>query len=162
MLEVLRRIANGDREDEPDEVESGGTCAARPSVRMSEANVRKVVDLLPTGAPKRKLALAAEYGMSLSTVKRQLRRPVARTAWFQHGRCATTALGPRYLAASPLAVRRPRVFRPLLLSHAAEDRSARTGQRLSANPDATKSIYRINARRHRWNFAYRVNNLFAG
>jgi hypothetical protein len=73
LLEVLRRIGAGDQEDEPGGVmsqESAGRC--RPSDRLSEADVRKIAERFRAGVPKHKLA--AEYGMSLSTVKRMLRR----------------------------------------------------------------------------------------
>jgi len=71
LLEVLRRIEDGDKEDEPGGVESREPCSVRPSDRLSEANMREIVYRFRAGAPKHKLA--AEYDMSLSTMKRLLR-----------------------------------------------------------------------------------------
>jgi hypothetical protein len=72
LLEVLRRIEAGDRADEPGGVASREGGSLRPSDRLSEADVHEIVERFRAGAPKHKLA--AEYGMSLSTMKRLLRR----------------------------------------------------------------------------------------
>jgi hypothetical protein len=72
MLEVLRRIEDGDRKDEPGGVTSREAGPERPSDRLSEADVREIVNRFRAGTPKHKLA--ADYGMSLSTMKRLLRR----------------------------------------------------------------------------------------
>ncbi len=72
MLDVLRRVEDGDKEDEPGGVESRECGPLRPSDRLSEADVREVVNRFRAGVPKRRLAV--EYGMSLSTVKRLLRK----------------------------------------------------------------------------------------
>ena len=72
MIDVLRRIEDGDQEGEPGGVVSRER-PGRPSDRLSEADVREIVDRFRAGVPKHKLA--AEYGMSLSTMKRLLRRP---------------------------------------------------------------------------------------
>jgi len=72
MLEVLSRIEDGDSEDEPGEVESREPGSVRPSDRLSEADVCRIVDRFRAGTPKHKLA--AEFAMSLSTMKRLLRR----------------------------------------------------------------------------------------
>jgi len=70
MIDVLRRIEDGDQEGEPGGVVSRER-PGRPSDRLSEADVREIVDRFRAGLPKHKLA--AEYGMSLSTMKRLLR-----------------------------------------------------------------------------------------
>jgi hypothetical protein len=72
MLDVLRRIEKGDREDEPGGVHSREGGPLRASGRLSEADVRGIVDQFRTGVPKHRLA--KEYGMSLSTMKRLLRQ----------------------------------------------------------------------------------------
>jgi hypothetical protein len=72
LLEVLRRIEHRDKEDEPGGVESREPCAVRPSDRLSEADVRRIIDRFRAGEPKHRLA--AEHDMSLSTMKRLLRR----------------------------------------------------------------------------------------
>ncbi len=72
LLELLRRIEKGDKEDEPGGVGSREPCSAWPSDRLSEADVVEIVDRFRAGMPKHKLAM--EYGMSLSTMKRLLRR----------------------------------------------------------------------------------------
>jgi hypothetical protein len=72
MLEVLRRIEEGDKKDEPGGVESRESCSSRPSDRLSDADMCEIVDRFRAGVPKHKLA--AEHGMSLSTMKRILRR----------------------------------------------------------------------------------------
>jgi len=71
MIDVLRRIEAGDQADEPGAVKSR-EYSGRPTDRLSEADVHKIVDRFRVGVPKHKLA--AEYGMSLSTMKRLLRR----------------------------------------------------------------------------------------
>ncbi len=55
MLDVLRRIEDGDHTDE-----------------LGEVVVGEIIGRFRAGTPKHKLA--AEYGMSLSTMKRLLRR----------------------------------------------------------------------------------------
>lgn len=72
MLDVLRRIAEEDRADEPDGVASRALGPLRSSNRLSEADVCEIAERFSAGEPKHKLA--AEYGMSLSTLKRLLRR----------------------------------------------------------------------------------------
>jgi len=72
LLAVLRRIEGGDKTDEPGGIESRELGPARPGDRLSEADVCEIVGRFRTGAPKHKLA--AQYGMSLSTMKRLLRR----------------------------------------------------------------------------------------
>jgi hypothetical protein len=72
LLDLLRRIAEGDREDEPGGVESREGGSLRPSDRLSEADVCEIMARFGAGTAKHKLA--AEYGISLSTVKRLLRR----------------------------------------------------------------------------------------
>jgi transcriptional regulator with XRE-family HTH domain len=72
MLDVLRRVEEGDRADEPGGVQSRGGCPLRPSDRLSETDVREIVERFRVGEPKHKLA--ADYGMSLSTMKRLLRK----------------------------------------------------------------------------------------
>jgi hypothetical protein len=72
MLEVLRRVKEGDHTEEPGGVQSreGGTL--RPNDRLSEPDVRQIVERFRAGEPKHRLAAA--YGMSLSTMKRLLRK----------------------------------------------------------------------------------------
>lgn len=70
MLEVLRRIREGDRSDLQNCIESRG--AVRPSDRLSEADVSEIVIRFGAGTPQHKLA--AEYGISISTLKRILRK----------------------------------------------------------------------------------------
>jgi hypothetical protein len=60
MLDVLRRVEEGDRRDEPGGVESREGGPVRPSDRLSEAGMCKIVDLFLAGVPKHKLA--TEYG----------------------------------------------------------------------------------------------------
>jgi len=72
MIDVLRRIVVGDQVDEPGGAESREGCSLRLSDRLSEADVVKMVGRFRAGMAKHKLA--AEYGMSLSSVKRLLRR----------------------------------------------------------------------------------------
>jgi len=72
LLDVLRRIGEGGQEDEPGGVVSPERCLVRPSDRLSDAHVREIVTRFSAGVAKHKLA--AEYGMSLSTMKRLLRR----------------------------------------------------------------------------------------
>jgi len=72
LLEVLRRIEEGDKKDEPGGVESREPCSVRPSDRLSEADRHKIVDRFRAGVPKHNLA--AECGMSLSMMKRLLRQ----------------------------------------------------------------------------------------
>jgi uncharacterized protein (DUF433 family) len=73
MQDVLRRTAEGDRTDAPG-IQSTGSGGGSASVRdrLSEADVREIVRRFRAGEPKHRLA--AEYGMSLSTIKRLLRR----------------------------------------------------------------------------------------
>jgi hypothetical protein len=72
MLDVLRRVEEGDRTDEPGGVESREGGPLRPSDRLSEADVQEIVERFRAGDPKLRLAVA--YGMSLSTMKRLLRK----------------------------------------------------------------------------------------
>jgi hypothetical protein len=71
LIDVLRRVEAGDHEEEPGVV-SRPAGPERVCDRLSEADVREIVKRFRAGAPKHKLA--AEYGMSLSTMKRLLRR----------------------------------------------------------------------------------------
>jgi hypothetical protein len=72
MIDVLRRIKERDRTDEPGGVvlQEGGP--SRPSDRLSEADVSEIANRFRGGVSK--LSLAEEYGMSLSTMKRLLRK----------------------------------------------------------------------------------------
>jgi hypothetical protein len=73
MLEVLRRIREGDQRDEPGVQSSGsGTGSAPVRDRLSEKDLSEIVDRFRAGIPKHKLA--TEYGMSQSTMKRLLRQ----------------------------------------------------------------------------------------
>ena len=72
MIDVLRRIERGDQADEPGGVESREGCSLRLSDRLSEQDVAKIVRRFRAGVAKNKLA--AEYGISLSSVKRVLRK----------------------------------------------------------------------------------------
>ena len=71
MLDVLRRIGEADQTDEPGGVVSREGGPPRPSDRLSEADVREIAERFRAGVAKHRLA--AEYGMSLSTMKRLLR-----------------------------------------------------------------------------------------
>jgi DNA invertase Pin-like site-specific DNA recombinase len=72
MLDVLRRLQEGDHTEEPGGVQSreGGTL--RPNDRLSGNDVSEIVDQFRAGVPKHRLA--TQYGMSLSTLKRLLRK----------------------------------------------------------------------------------------
>jgi hypothetical protein len=72
LLDVLRRIKADDKEDEPGGVESREAGSLRPSDRLREEGVREIVEQFRAGTPKHRLAV--EYGMSLSTMKRLLRK----------------------------------------------------------------------------------------
>jgi hypothetical protein len=73
VVEVLRRIEAGDRADEPGVCSTGRGGGLIPVLdRLSEADIAKIVQRFRAGVAKHKLA--AEYGMSLSTMKRLLRR----------------------------------------------------------------------------------------
>jgi hypothetical protein len=73
LLEVLRRIEEGDKEDDPGVRSTGRGGGSAPICdRLSDADVRRIVDRFQAGAPKRKLA--GEYRMSLSTMKRLLKK----------------------------------------------------------------------------------------
>jgi len=72
MLDVLRRIEEGDQADEPDGVRSQEGGLPRPSDRLSEADMREIVTRFSSGVAKHRLA--KEHGMSLSTIKRLLRK----------------------------------------------------------------------------------------
>jgi DNA invertase Pin-like site-specific DNA recombinase len=73
VLEVLKRIFEGDKADGPGVKSTGhGGGSAPIRDRLNEADVREIVDRFRSGVPKHKLA--AEYGMSLSTMKRLLRK----------------------------------------------------------------------------------------
>ena len=70
MIDVLRRIKSGDREDEPG-VASQGTGRRRLSDRLSDTDICVIIAQFRDGVPKHRLATT--YGMSLSTMKRLLR-----------------------------------------------------------------------------------------
>ena len=73
LLEVLRRIGARDTEDEPGVCSTGhGGGSAPVRSRLSDADVHEIVDRFRAGTSKHRLA--GEYGMSLSTMKRLLRR----------------------------------------------------------------------------------------
>ncbi len=72
MLDVLRRVEDGDRTDEPGGVKSREGGSLRPGDRLSEAVVQEIVERFRAGEPKHRLA--AEYGVSMSTMKRLLRK----------------------------------------------------------------------------------------
>jgi hypothetical protein len=73
LIEVLRRIIqDGDNEDEPGGVKSREGGSLRASERLSAADVCNIVDRFRAGVPKHRLA--TENGVSLSTMKRLLRR----------------------------------------------------------------------------------------
>jgi hypothetical protein len=72
MIDVLRRIEERDKSDEPGGVQPREGCGERPSDRLSEAGIREIVERFRAGVPKHKLA--AEYGMSLSMMKRLVRK----------------------------------------------------------------------------------------
>jgi DNA invertase Pin-like site-specific DNA recombinase len=72
MLDVLRRIGAGDRGDEPGRVVLREGGSLRTSDRLSDADVSEIVERFRAGEPKHRLAVA--YGMSLSTMKRLLRK----------------------------------------------------------------------------------------
>lgn len=72
MLDVLRRIEKGDRQDEPGVCSTGrggGLVPVRD--RLSGEDVSEIIARFRSGVAKHKLA--AEYGISLSSVKRLLR-----------------------------------------------------------------------------------------
>jgi hypothetical protein len=71
MIDVLRRIKAGDQAVEPGGVTSRER-SGRPSDRLSEMDACAIVAQFRAGVPKHRLA--AEYGMSLSTMKRLLRK----------------------------------------------------------------------------------------
>ncbi len=71
MLGVLRRIEAGDRSEEPGGVVTRESGSPRQSDRLSEADVHEIAERFRGGVAKHRLA--AEYGMSLSTMKRLLR-----------------------------------------------------------------------------------------
>lgn len=72
MLDVLRRIETNDRTDEPGGIESREPGAVRPRDRLDESDVREIIERFRAGQPKHRLA--GEFGMSLSTMKRLLRK----------------------------------------------------------------------------------------
>jgi hypothetical protein len=73
MLDVLRRIEEGDRTDEPGVQSTGSGAGLAPvRARLSEVEALEIVRRFQAGTPKHKLA--AEYGMSLSTMKRLLKQ----------------------------------------------------------------------------------------
>lgn len=73
LLDVLRTIEERDRQDEPGVSSTGcGGGSAPVRDRLSEADVREIIDRFRAGTPKHRLA--AQYGVSLSTLKRLLRR----------------------------------------------------------------------------------------
>ncbi|MFD7158820.1 helix-turn-helix domain-containing protein [Kribbella sp. NPDC059898] len=71
MLEVLRRIQEGERVDLPG-VQSTRRGPQRPGDLLTEADRLRMARLFRSGAAKHKIA--TEYGVSLSTVKRILRK----------------------------------------------------------------------------------------
>ncbi len=72
MLEVLRRIETGDRKNEPGVSSTGRGGGLSPvRDRLSEADLRQIAERFRGGVAKHRLA--AEYSMSLSTMKRLLR-----------------------------------------------------------------------------------------
>jgi len=73
LLAVLRRIEARDQEDEPGVRSTGrGGGLAPVQERLSDADVHEIITRFRAGTAKHRLA--AEYGMSLSTMKRLLRR----------------------------------------------------------------------------------------
>lgn len=75
MLDVLRRIEGGDQSEELRSgvmARRGDDGLRRPSDRLSEMDVREIVSRFSAGVAKHRLAV--DYGMSLSTMKRLLRR----------------------------------------------------------------------------------------
>jgi hypothetical protein len=72
VLDVLRRIKAGDQEDEPGGVQSRQVDSLRPSDRLCEVDIQEISERFRAGEPK--LRLAVEYDMSLSTIKRLLRK----------------------------------------------------------------------------------------
>jgi DNA invertase Pin-like site-specific DNA recombinase len=73
MLDVLRRIKAGDKADELGVCSTGRGGGLSPvRDRLSEADVREIIARFRSGVAKHKLA--AEYGISLSSVKRMLRK----------------------------------------------------------------------------------------
>jgi len=68
---VLRRIEEADQTDEPG-VLSTGRDGGPVRKRLSEADLAELVASFRAGTPKHELA--ARYGVSLSSVKRVLRR----------------------------------------------------------------------------------------
>jgi hypothetical protein len=76
LLEVLRRIEERDKTDEPGVCSTGSGGGSAPvRSRLSDADVHEIIDRFRTGTPKHRLA--GEYGMSLSTMntmKRLFRR----------------------------------------------------------------------------------------
>jgi hypothetical protein len=73
LLEVLRRIEDGDKRNEPGVCSTGRGGGSAPILdRLSEADVRRIVDRFRAGTPKHRLA--TEYGIGLSSVKRLLRK----------------------------------------------------------------------------------------
>jgi hypothetical protein len=72
VQEVLRRIEENDRDDEPgvhSTGHGGGLVPVRE--RLGEADVHAIVERFRAGEAKHRLA--TEYGISLSSVKRLLR-----------------------------------------------------------------------------------------
>lgn len=73
MLDVLRRIEKGDRTEEAGVQSTGsGDGAASVRDRLSEADICDIVTRFRAGTPAHRLA--SEYGISLSSVKRLLRK----------------------------------------------------------------------------------------
>lgn len=75
LVDVLKRIEAGDQEDAPGlpDYRSGSGEPWRVSDRLTEADIRTMIDQYRIGATT-KPALAAQYKVSLSTVKRILAR----------------------------------------------------------------------------------------
>jgi hypothetical protein len=73
MIDVLRRIEAGDQAEEPGVCSTGrGGGLASVSDRLSGAEVHEITTRFKSGVAKHKLA--AEYGISMSSVKRLLRK----------------------------------------------------------------------------------------
>jgi hypothetical protein len=73
VLDVLRRATDGDKTDEPGVHSTGrGGGPAPIRARLSDADLHEIVERFGAGMPKHKLA--ADYRMSLSTLKRLLRK----------------------------------------------------------------------------------------
>jgi hypothetical protein len=73
LRDVLQRIEAGDQQDEPGVCSTGHGGGLRPvRERLSEVELRELVANREAGKPLN--ALVTQYGISLSSVKRVLRR----------------------------------------------------------------------------------------